>query len=135
MTMTAWRLWPIPILVAAAACEWKDTSRVGVQVMAPLVRALDDGTRYVPVLGAVIRIECPNGVVEELGPTDANGWVLVTTRAPVSLGCDVAVDDRGRRVALVRVHETCSRKEAGECRDLDLRLKLDPRGAPSTAGS
>src|SRR4051812_10727708 len=99
--MTPVPRWPIAILVAAAGCEWKTTSRVGVQVRAPLARALDGGARDVPVLGAVIRVKCPNGVVEELGSTDANGSVLVTTKSPVFLACDVTVDYRGRTVALV----------------------------------
>jgi len=130
--MTASRLSLIPILIAAAGCEYRMTSRVGVQVMAPLQRARDDGTRDAPVGGAVISVKCPSGGGERLGSTDAAGWVLVTTRAPVGLDCDLAVDYRGQPLALVPVNETCSRKEAGGCRVIEVRLALDAkRDAPS----
>ena len=133
--MTGWRLSLIPILIAAAGCEWKISSQVAVQVMAPLLRARNDGTRDAPIGGAVIQVKCPNGVVERLGSTDAAGWVFITTRAPVGLECDLASDYRGYPFALVPVNETCSRKEAGECRELGVRLSLDLRGDSSSAGA
>jgi len=131
--MTGRRLSLIPILIAAAGCEWKITSQVAVQVMAPLLRVRNDGTRDTPIGGAVIQIKCPNGAVESLGSTDATGWVFVTSRAPVGLDCDLAIDYRGHPVALVPVNETCSRKEAGQCRELGVRLSLDLGGDFSNA--
>jgi hypothetical protein len=131
--MTGWRSWAIPILLAAAGCEWKITSRVGVQVMAPLARARDDGTREAPLGGVSARVECPGGASERLGSTDASGSILVTTRAPVRLDCDLAIDYRGYPVARVAVDEACSLKEAGECRVLEVRLTHDPRDRASSA--
>ena len=81
----------IPILFAAAGCEWKTTSRVGVQVTTPLLRARDDGARDAVVGGAKVRVRCPGGAGEDLGSTGAEGWVLVTTRAVVPLTCDLAI--------------------------------------------
>jgi hypothetical protein len=129
--MTLWRSQAILVLVAAAGCEWKNTSRVGVQVIAPLARARDDGTRETPLLGASARIACPDGTGEKLGSTDAGGWILVTTRAPVRLECDVAVDYRAQLLTRVAVREACSVQEAGECRGLQIRVMLDPRGRSS----
>ena len=123
------RTWAF-ILLAAAGCEWKVTSRVLLQVTAPLARARDDGTRETPLGGAFASIRCPDGAVEKLGSTDSSGSVLVTTRAPVRLDCDLAVDYRGRPFALVAVGEACSRQEAGECRVLEARLTLDPKAEP-----
>lgn len=125
----------IPILLAAAGCEWKTTSRVGVQVTTPLLRTRDDGTRDAPVGGARVRVRCPGGAGEDLGSAGAEGWVLVTTRAAVPLTCDLAIDYRGHLVALVPVSETCSRKEGGECREVRVRLIVDLRGNASTADS
>ena len=125
----------IPILLAVAGCEWKTTSRVGVQVTTPLLRTRDDGTRDAPVGGARVRVRCPDGAGEDLGSAGAEGWVLVTTRAPVPLTCDLAIDYRGHLVALVPVSETCSRKEFGECREVRVRLIVDLRGDASTPDS
>ena len=125
----------IPILLATAGCEWKTTSRIGVQVTTPLVRMRDDGTRDAHVGGARVRVRCPGGAGEDLGSTGAEGWVLVTTRAAVPLTCDLAIDYRGELVALIPVGETCSRKEGGECRDLRVRLNVDLGGNASTADS
>ena len=131
--MTDWHRWAIPILFAAAGCEWKITSRVGVQVTTPLVRARDDGTREAPLGGVSARIECPGGGGETLGSTDAGGSMLVTTRAPVRLDCDLAIDYRGQPAARVAVDEACSRKESGECRVLEVRLTLSPRDRSSVS--
>jgi len=123
--MTAWRFSLVPILIAASGCDWKITSRVGVQVMAPLRQARDDGTRDVPIGAARVRVECPNRVGESLGATDASGWVLVVTRTPVGLDCNLAIDSDHRAIALIPVSETCARREAEECRVLEVRVTLD----------
>jgi len=133
--MNACRLWLIPILLAAGGCEWRTTSRVGVQVMVPVQRPSGDGTHDAPAGGAVVGVKCPSGVVESLGSTDAAGWVLVTSKAPVGLDCDLAIDYRGHPSALVPVNQTCSRKEGGECRELELRLTLDFKGKGDSANA
>ena len=125
----------IPILLAAAGCEWKTTSRVGVQVTTPLLRMRADGTRDAYVGGATVRVRCPGGAGEDLGRTGAEGWVLVTSRAAVPLACDLAIEYRGDLVALIPVSQTCWRKEGGECRDVRARLNVDLRGNASTADS
>ncbi len=125
----------IPILVAAAGCERKTTSRVGVQVTALLPRARGDGALDAPVGGARVRIRCPDGTGEDLGLTGAEGSVLVTTRAAVALTCDLAIHSRGNLVALVPVAGTCSRAEGGECRELRVRLNVELRGNASAADS
>ena len=122
----------IPILLAAAGCEWKTTSRVGVQVTTNLPRTRDDGTRSAPLGGARVRVRCPGGAGEDLGSTGAEGSVLVTTRAAVPLTCDLSIDYRGHLVALVPVSEACSREEGGECREVRVRLIVDPRDDAST---
>ncbi|HZX93305.1 MAG TPA: hypothetical protein VFE90_02230 [Myxococcales bacterium] len=114
-------------LAASAGCEWKVTSRVGVQVMAPLVRAHDDGTRDAPVAGAPVRVECPDGKVERLGTTDAFGWVLVNTRTPVGMDCSIAILRGGHVAAQVPINEACSSREGGECRAFEARVVLDLR--------
>src|SRR5215470_15468276 len=131
--MTAWRLSLVPVLMVAAACEWKVTSRVGVQVVEPLQRVRGDGTRENPVAGAGVRIQCPDGAIERLGATDAAGWVLVTTRAPVGLDCDLAIDVDRHSAALVPVAEACAQKESGECRVLEVRWTT-PGGLRAVAG-
>ena len=123
------RFWPIPLLLIAAGCEWKTTSRVGVQLTAPLARHV--GRRLVSVGGAAIRVQCPGGTVEKLGSTNADGWVMVTSKAPVRLDCDLAIDYRGHPYALVPVAEACSRKEGIECRVLEVRLMVEPGDGPS----
>ena len=126
--MTVRRSWAIPILLALAGCEWKNTSRVGVQVIAPLAHPRDDGTRESPLGGVSARIECPGGAAESLGSTDASGFILVTTRESVRLDCDLAIDYRGRPFARVAVDEACPIRDGGECRALQVRLMLDPGG-------
>jgi hypothetical protein len=123
----------IAILLAAAGCEWKTTSRVAVQVTTPPPRTLADGAREVQIRGARVRVQCPDGTGEDLGSTGAEGSVLVTTRAAVSLACDLAIDHRGNLVALVPVAGTCSREEGGECRELRVRLNVVLRGKASGA--
>ena len=130
--MTVSRSCMIPIFLVLAACEWKNTSRVLVQVRTPLVRARDDGAREAPLGGVSARVECPGGAAERLGSTDSSGSILVTTRAPVRLDCDLAIDYRGQSVARVAVGEACSLEEAGECRMLEVRLTHDPRARSST---
>src|SRR3954465_4725301 len=95
-------------LAASAGCEWKVTSRVGVQVMAPLVRAHDDGTRDPPGAGAPGRVECPDGKVERLGTTDAFGWVLVNTRTPVGMDCSIAILRDGPLAGRVLNNRACT---------------------------
>src|SRR5262249_12598524 len=65
--MTARRLSLVSVLIVAAACEWKVTSRMGVQVFEPLARTREDGTWQAPVAGAAVRVECPDGTTESLG--------------------------------------------------------------------
>lgn len=125
----------IPILLAAASCEWKTTSQVSVQVTTPHPRARGDRARDTRVGGAHVRIQCPGGAAENLGSTGAEGSVLVTTRAAVALTCDLAIDYRGTLVALVPVAEACSREERGECRELRVRMDVDLRGTASAAAS
>jgi len=129
--MTAWRSMLVRVLIAAASCNPKVTSQVGVQVTQPLLRVRADGTREVPFLGAEVRIECPNDTVETLGSTDAGGWVLVTTRAPVALECQLAIDSAGHPLARIPVDESCTQREGGECRALILRMMLDRRAEVS----
>jgi hypothetical protein len=125
----------IPILLAAAGCEWKTTSRVGVQVTTPLLRTRDDSTGDAPAGGARVRVRCPVGAGEDLGSAGAEGFLLVTTRAAVPLTCDLAIDYHGHLLAIVPVSETCFRKEGGECREVRVRLIVDLRGDASTADS
>lgn len=122
-------------ILLAAGCEWKTTTRVGVQVTTPLPRTRDDGTREAPIGGARVRVRCPGGAGEDLGSAGAEGWVLVTTKAAVPLTCDLAIDYRGHLVALVPASEACSRKEGRECREVRVRLIVDLRGSASTADS
>ena len=129
MTVSRFRI--IPVFLAVAGCQWKETTRVGVQVMAPLVHARDDGTREAPLGGVAARVECPGRAAERLGSTDASGAILVTTAAPVRLDCDLAIDYRGRPVARVAAAEACSLEKAGECRVLEVRLTHDPRARSS----
>jgi len=120
--MSRWRF--LPILLAVAGCDWKVTTRVGVQVTAPLPRARDDGTRDAPVPGALVRVECPGGDAQQLGRTDVAGWVLITTRAAVALDCALTIEHGGRSTASIPVSEACTLKEANECRALEVRVGL-----------
>jgi hypothetical protein len=111
--------------LALAGCEWKVTSRVGVQVVAPREAGRGDRSLEAPIEGARVSVECPDELEQGLGVTDRAGLLLATAGSPVRVDCTLVVARDGRTLARLPAWRACSIRSGSECRAVEARVRLD----------
>jgi hypothetical protein len=120
-------------LLALAGCEWKVTSRVGVQVVALREGARGGRSLEAPIEGARVSVECPDELERRLGVTDPAGLLLAIADSAVRVDCTLVVARDGRTLARLPASGACSIRSGSECRAVEARVRLDLAAAARAA--